>query len=191
MSPEHETCVLIFRALAFAARKHRHQRRKDDAATPYINHLIAVGHILTAIGGVSDAPTLTAAILHDTLEDTDATAAELEAEFGPQVRALVQEVTDDKRLPKEQRKHLQIARAGQTSPAARCVKLADKIANVQDLVASPPSAWSVGRKLDYVEWAEAVVNALRGANADLEHHFDQLCQRVRQTLEHPTPDANG
>lgn len=183
MPCEGDVWALIFRALAFSARKHQHQRRKNEDATPYINHLIAVGHILTDIGAVYDAPTLVAAILHDTLEDTDTTVTELEMEFGSQVRAIVEEVTDDKRLPKQQRKQLQIERAGQASLEARCVKLADKIANLQDLADAPPAHWPHQRKIAYVDWADAVINQLRGTNARLEDHFDQVCRRVRQQLE--------
>lgn len=186
---ESDTCGLILRALEFSACKHQHQRRKNQDATPYINHLIAVGHILANIGDVRDAPTLVAAILHDTLEDTATTAAELEAEFGPQVRAIVEEVTDDKRLPKHQRKQLQIDRAGQASFEARCVKLADKIANLQDLIEAPPAHWPLQRKIAYVEWSAAVIAQLRGTNARLEAYFDQVCQRVRVTLESSLPKS--
>jgi len=175
--------AFIFHAFEFSARKHQHQRRKNVDATPYINHLITVGYILTEIGHVHDIPTLTAAILHDTLEDTDTTAAELETEFGAAVRSIVEEVTDDKSLPKQRRKQLQIDHAGQASHAARSVKLADKIANLQDLVESPPANWTLQRKVEYVDWSEAVINQLRGTNADLENHFDRVCQQVRKKLD--------
>ncbi len=183
MPAETYNCSLIFRALEFSARKHQHQRRKNEDATPYINHLITVGHVLTEIGHVHDLSTLAAAILHDTLEDTDTTAAELDAEFGVLVRAIVEEVTDDKRLPKQQRKQLQIEHAATASHAARCVKLADKIANLQDLTDSPPAHWPLQRKIEYVAWAEAVIDRLRGTNAELENHFDAVCRHVRKTLE--------
>jgi guanosine-3',5'-bis(diphosphate) 3'-pyrophosphohydrolase len=182
MSVTSQECSLIFKALSFSAYKHQHQRRKNEEATPYINHLIAVGHILTDIGGIHDIPTLVAAILHDTIEDTDTLPEEVEAEFGAQIRSLVEEVTDDKSLPKQVRKQLQIERAGEASFEARCVKLADKIANLQDLADSPPATWSLQRKQDYVDWSEAVVNQLRGTNAKLEGHFDKICQEVRKRL---------
>ena len=174
--------AFIFHAFEFSARKHQHQRRKNESATPYINHLITVGYILTDIGHVHDMTTLTAAILHDTLEDTDTTAAELEAKFGADVRSVVEEVTDDKNLPKQRRKQLQTEHAGQASHAARCVKLADKIANLQDLVDSPPANWPLQRKIEYVDWSEAVINQLRGTNDELEHHFDHVCRQIRKKL---------
>lgn len=172
--------TLIFKALYFAAHKHQHQRRKNEDATPYINHLIVVAHILTEIGEVHEIPTLVAAILHDTIEDTDTSPEELETEFGPHIRSIVQEVTDDKNLPKQVRKQLQIERAAKASFEARCIKLADKIANLQDLIESPPANWSLQRKIEYVNWAEAVIHELRGTNAKLEARFDKVCQEARE-----------
>lgn len=180
---DQNSCALMLRALDFSARRHQDQRRKDHKATPYINHPIAVAYIITNIGGVHDLPTVMAAILHDTIEDTATTAAELEEEFGARVRAIVEEVTDDKRLPKERRKQLQIEHAATASQAARCVKLADKIANLQDLANSPPAGWALNRKREYVEWSEAVINRLRGTNAALERHFDEVCRNVKSHLD--------
>jgi GTP diphosphokinase / guanosine-3',5'-bis(diphosphate) 3'-diphosphatase len=87
--------VLILDAAAFAAKKHRHQRRKDAAASPYINHPLALADILAREGGVEDARVIAAALLRDTLEDTETTLSELEARFGKRVAAIVAEVTDD------------------------------------------------------------------------------------------------
>src|SRR3954453_22443163 len=123
----------ILRALAFAAHKHRDQRRKDPEATPYINHPIAVAHLLANEAFVDDEAVLTAAILHDTIEDTATTGDELRAIFGDEVAALVGDLTDDKSLSKEQRKQLQITHASHVSPRARLVKLADKTCNLRDL----------------------------------------------------------
>ena len=109
----------LLSVLAFAARKHSGQRRKDPAGTPYINHPIAVAELLARVGRVSDLAALQAAILHDTLEDTETTVQELEAHFGLEVRALVQEMTDDKSLPKEERKRLQVEHAPHLSLRAR------------------------------------------------------------------------
>lgn len=173
---------LILKALHFSAHKHQHQRRKNQEASPYINHLIAVADNLWKIGGVYDIPALVAGILHDTIEDTDTSPEELEAEFGAQIRSIVEEVTDDKSLPKQVRKQLQIEHAAEASLEARCVKLADKISNLQDLVESPPTNWSLQRRIEYVDWAEAVINKLRGTNARLERRFDELCQEARQKL---------
>lgn len=167
-----EQLGLIFQALAFAAHKHRDQRRKDREASPYINHPIQLAYILINEAGVMDTDVVIAALLHDTIEDTDTTPEELAAAFGPHVRDLVLEVTDDKRLDKAERKRLQIVHAAGASPQAKLVKLADKIANVRDLAQSPPPSWSRARIQEYFEWAKAVVDQLRSSNARLEALFD-------------------
>lgn len=164
--------VLVLDAAAFAADKHRRQRRKDAEATPYINHPLALATILAKEGGVADAEVIAAALLHDTVEDTETTFAELEARFGPTVAAIVAEVTDDKSLPKAERKRLQVTRAAHKSPGAKLVKLADKIANLRDIAASPPADWDAARKANYVRWASEVVSGMRGTNAALEAAFD-------------------
>jgi guanosine-3',5'-bis(diphosphate) 3'-pyrophosphohydrolase len=179
--------ALVLRALHFAADKHRAQRRKDVAASPYINHPIALAETLVTVGGVRDAVTLAAAILHDTIEDTETTGEEIESLFGAEIRAVVEEVTDDTTLPAEARKRMQVERASRKSPRARLVKLADKICNVRDLVEAPPADWSVERKRRYVEWARAVIAELRGSNPALEARFDELCERVVAQLASPTP----
>ena len=83
-------------------------------------------------GGVTDATALCAALLHDTIEDTTTTGDEIEREFGPEVRRLVEQVTDDKSLPKAQRKLAQIEHAAHIDQKAKRVKLADKICNLRD-----------------------------------------------------------
>jgi guanosine-3',5'-bis(diphosphate) 3'-pyrophosphohydrolase len=170
---------LVLRALRFAAHKHRDQRRKDEGASPYINHPIAVLQTLWEIGEVHDINTLVAGILHDTIEDTNTCAEELEREFGTEVSSIVEEVSDDKSLPKKLRKRLQIEHARSISVQAREIKLADKICNVQDIMDSPPVHWSLEKQLEYVDWAEKVVNGLRGTNGNLERYFDDLCSKVR------------
>lgn len=167
----------LVQAVAFAADKHRNQRRKDAEASPYINHPIALANVLANEGGVQDVTVLCAAVLHDTIEDTETTAGELRALFGDQVAAVVLEVTDDKSLDKAQRKQLQIEHAAHCSPQAKLVKLADKICNLRDLVASPPADWSAERKQAYFDWAAAVVAGLRGVHPGLEAVFDGLQKR--------------
>lgn len=171
---EDDNIWLLLKALHFAAQKHKDQRRKDPAASPYINHPIEVAETLWRIGGVRDMTTLVAAVLHDTIEDTETTPQELEAEFGPEVRTVVEEVTDDKHLSWQDRKRLQIERAKHKSPQAKLVKLADKICNVQDIAKAPPAGWSPERQRKYIDWARAVVDEVRGANPDLERHFDTV-----------------
>ena len=155
------------RALAFASRKHSQQRRKDAAASPYINHPIALVSILAVEAGIHDQDTLCAALLHDTIEDTETSMEELIETFGRSVASLVQEVTDDKGLPKAERKRLQVEHAAQLSPKARAVKLADKIANLRDVADSPPATWSLSRRQDYFDWAKQVVDKIPEPPADL------------------------
>jgi len=164
--------VLLMRAAALAATKHRDQRRKDPEASPYVNHPIELARILTEEGGVTDTATLCAALLHDTLEDTETTPSELTAAFGPVVAGVVSEVTDDKSLPKAERKRLQVEHAAQISRRAKLVKLADKIANLRDVANSPPPDWPLERRQEYFDWAKDVIDRLRGVHPRLEAVFD-------------------
>jgi guanosine-3',5'-bis(diphosphate) 3'-pyrophosphohydrolase len=174
--PEKEL-ALLFRALAFAAHKHRDQRRKDAEASPYINHPIALAEVLAGEGGVADVEVLAAALLHDTIEDTATTAEELRAEFGPRIAAMVEEVTDDQQLPKADRKRLQIEHAAGLSAGAKLVKLADKICNLRDVADRPPAKWDLQRRQEYFEWAKQVIDGLRGAHPGLEAAFDAAYRR--------------
>lgn len=172
----------IFAALAFAAERHRDQRRKGDDEAPYVNHLIAVADILLNTGDIVDPAVVIAGILHDVLEDTETDAEELQAKFGAHVRLIVEEVSDDKSLRKEERKRLQIEHAPHISREAKLVKLADKIANVRDVGLFPPAGWPQERRLEYIVWAENVVAGLRGANAALERRFDETVTETRRRL---------
>lgn len=167
----------LIKAVAFAAEKHRTQRRKDADASPYINHPIALANVLANEGAITDLVVLSAAILHDTIEDTDTTAEELTAAFGPKIAAAVLDVTDDKSLEKPLRKQRQIEHAPHISSEAKLVKLADKICNLRDILAAPPANWSSKRKQDYFDWAEKVVSGVRGVHPKLEAVFDDLMAR--------------
>ncbi|XP_058667712.1 guanosine-3',5'-bis(diphosphate) 3'-pyrophosphohydrolase MESH1 [Ammospiza caudacuta] len=164
----------LLEAVDFAARKHKDQRRKDPEGTPYINHPIAVARILAHEAGVTDMVVLQAALLHDTVEDTDTTFSEIEERFGAEVRRVVEEVTDDKRLPKMERKRLQIERAAACSRRAKLVKLADKLHNLRDLNRCTPQGWSEERVQEYFRWAARVVSGLRGSSAALEGALQRL-----------------
>jgi guanosine-3',5'-bis(diphosphate) 3'-pyrophosphohydrolase len=164
----------ILKALNFAAQKHCNQRRKDQDASPYINHPIALANLLWNETGVTDAIVIVAALLHDTIEDTQTTPEELEQLFGQDVCLLVAEVTDDKSLPKHVRKQLQIDHASSLSHRARLIKLADKISNLRDMVASPPANWSRDRRQEYFEWAKQVIDQIRGTHPALEAIFDEV-----------------
>jgi guanosine-3',5'-bis(diphosphate) 3'-pyrophosphohydrolase len=165
------------KAVAFAADKHRKQRRKDADASPYINHPIALANVLVHEGEVDDVAILCAAVLHDTIEDTQTTADELRGLFGAKVASVVLEVTDDKSLEKQVRKQRQVEHAPTISREAKLVKLADKICNLRDILDSPPSNWPARRKQEYFEWAAAVVAGVRGVNPRLEGVFDRLLAR--------------
>jgi guanosine-3',5'-bis(diphosphate) 3'-pyrophosphohydrolase len=164
--------ALLLKALAFAAHKHRDQRRKDPAASPYINHPIALADVLMNEGGVTDVEVLCAALLHDTVEDTATTPQELKDIFGPRIAGIVAEVTDDKALGKAERKRLQVEHAARLSPEAKLVKLADKICNLRDVAERPPATWDLARRREYFDWAKRVVDGLRGAHPRLEAAFD-------------------
>ncbi|XP_069544913.1 guanosine-3',5'-bis(diphosphate) 3'-pyrophosphohydrolase MESH1 [Brachyistius frenatus] len=166
--------VLLLETVHFAAEKHRHQRRKDPEATPYINHPVGVARILTHEGGVADIEVLQAALLHDTVEDTDTSLAELEVTFGPVVARIVAEVTDDKRLAKEERKRLQVEHAPHCSRQAKLVKMADKLYNLRDLNRCTPVGWTAERVQEYFVWASEVVKGLKGTNPVLEEKLGEL-----------------
>lgn len=175
--------AIVLKALRFAARKHRDQRRKDQNASPYINHPIAVAETLWNVGQIRDPVVIVAALLHDTVEDTDTSFDELESEFGKTVMELVSEVTDNKKLPSPIRKYLQVRHAKSLSPHARVLKLADKICNVHDIAFTPPANWSLKRRRDYVAWCESVVARIRGSNEPLETLFDEVCAAARKAFD--------
>ena len=164
---------IILKALAFAAHKHRDQRRKNVESSPYINHPIELASILSNEGGFTSSDLICAALLHDTIEDTQTTAEELSELFGEKITQVVLEVSDDKMLPKEDRKRLQIEHADTLSDHAKLVKLADKICNLRDMAHSPPANWSLVRRREYFDWSKQVVDRLRGAHAELEALFDE------------------
>ena len=168
---------LLTRALPFAAHKHRDQRRKDAEASPYINHPIALAELLVHEGGIDDPVVLAAALLHDTLEDTETTRDELRAPFGEEIAAIVAEVSDDKTLEKAERKQLQIEHASALSPGARLVKLADKTCNLRDVADRPPAGWDLQRRQQYFDWARSVIDGIRGTHAALEAAFDAAYAR--------------
>lgn len=167
-SPEFMKC------LQYAAQKHSTQRRKDPQSTPYVNHVINVSTILAVEAEVSDEAVLMAALLHDVVEDTDATFGDVENLFGTDVSSLVREVTDDKSLEKQQRKLLQIENAPKTTRRAKLIKLADKLDNLRDLQVNTPQGWTEERREEYFVWAKQVVDNLRGTNEALEEKLDEI-----------------
>lgn len=170
-----ERAALLLRAASFAAQVHSTHRRKGASAEPYVNHVLEVARILAEHGAPEEA--ILAGLLHDTVEDSDEdpdpiTHDRLVAEFGAAVAALVAEATDDKSLPKEARKALQVKHARHKTPAAKMLKLADKISNLCAIAASPPANWDHARRLEYVGWAGRVAAGLKGENPGLDALFE-------------------
>lgn len=158
---------------AFAADKHKDQRRKDASSTPYINHPLGVADILSQTGH-DDLPTLQAALLHDTLEDTDTTLAELEITFGSQVAHIVAECSDNKTQSKQVRKQIQIDKARTVSIKAKQVKLADKLYNLRDLQTNSPPDWDIRRIKEYFIWAGKVTRQIEDASPAITELLAQV-----------------
>ena len=184
MTDEHSILGIpaILEAAFFAAGKHRDQRRKDSYQSPYINHPLEVAKILAVDGRVTDVELLMAALLHDTVEDTVTSMDELVELFGQRVASLVAEVTDDKSLPKAERKRLQVETAPKKSDAAKQLKIADKICNVRSINRQSPVGWDDERKIQYLNWAQAVVEGCKGVNQDLDLLVNQIIQDGLVTL---------
>jgi len=165
----------IVRALDFAAWAHSSQRRKGGAREPYVNHLTEVAWLVAQATGGEDDKLVIAALLHDVLEDQSmhVTFEMLEEHFGKRVAKIVREVTDDKSLPKTERKRMQVLHAPHLSRRARILKIADKAANLNSILQTPPKEWSATRKREYFAWAAEVVAGCRGVNASIEAVFDE------------------
>ena len=174
MSIEEGDLKLLLKALQFSALKHKNQRRKDIDASPYINHPISLASILCNEAHVTDVEVICGALLHDTVEDTQTTPEELESEFGPVIKNIVMDVTDDKSLKKHERKQAQIDHAAHINDKAKLVKLADKISNLRDVSLNPPPEWSLERRQEYFDWANKVIEQIRGINPVLESIFDEI-----------------
>ena len=181
--------ILVFKALQFAAERHRHQFRKGEEKVPYINHPIGVASLL-AQNGENDPVLLSAAILHDVIEDTvedekekQDLIEEIKKNFGEEVLLLTLEVTDDKSLAKEERKKRQVIDAPSKSVKAKKLRIADKITNLRDIYNDPPTWWNRQRIIEYHNWAEEVVAGLRGVNEGLEKTFDEVLQAGRSRYQ--------
>jgi guanosine-3',5'-bis(diphosphate) 3'-pyrophosphohydrolase len=170
----------VLDAAQYAAVKHAGQKRKGEAAEPYINHLIEVAHLVSAAHVEPDPNVVVAAFLHDVIEDAGVTASELKERFGPDVTSPVLDVTDDKSLPKQERKRLQVEHAPKLSVRAQTIKLADKISNLRSILSSPPANWDYERKKRYFEWAKQVVDGLPAPNPILKAEFEKTYQRFNE-----------
>ena len=174
--------VTVLKAADAAARWHVNQRRKGAAQEPYVTHLLEVAKLVTEATDGADHNLIVAALLHDTIEDQGVTREEIAAQFNDDVAALVVEVTDDKKLPKAERKRLQIEHAPKLTPRAKILKLADKISNLRSVTTSPPADWPTQRCADYVTWTTKVVQGLRGASDLLEQEFDRAATDAERTI---------
>jgi (p)ppGpp synthase/HD superfamily hydrolase len=177
-----DAILLIARAWNFAAERHSDQRRKGQAQEPYVNHLSEVAELVALATGGKDANLVAAALLHDTVEDTATLLPELSTLFNEVVASLVAEVTDDKSLPKEVRKRLQVFSAPGKSTRAKVLKLADKVSNLRSIAKSPPKHWTRQRRADYLAWALEVAGGLKGTNAWLDARFDEAVRQAQSAL---------
>src|SRR6266403_2024481 len=176
MNPN-EPIQAIISAARFAAEKHANQRRKGDAAEPYVNHLIEVAELVAMAIEEPDTDLVIAALLHDSIEDAGVTAEDLALRFGADVADLVSEVTDDKSLPQQERKRLQVENAPKKSVRAQTIKLADKISNLRSILSSPPADWDLERKREYFGWAKRVVDGLTAPNPLLKAEFESTVKK--------------
>lgn len=179
---ENTELQFLLGALKFASEKHILLKRKDAEQTPYIHHPIRVAELICRVGGVYDPIVLSAALLHDVIEDTETTKEEIIERFGEEVAGIVKEVSDDKSLGKQKRKELQIQHAPNLSYKAKLIKLGDKISNVKDIGSHPPADWDLEKRMEYLDWSQKVVAGLRGVNQPLEDLFDQVLADARQKV---------
>jgi (p)ppGpp synthase/HD superfamily hydrolase len=178
--------IAVLRAADAAARWHVHQRRKGAAEEPYINHLLEVASLAAEATQGKNPNVIIAALLHDAIEDQEVPRDFIAKEFGEEIAALVEEVTDDKSLEKRQRKRKQVETANKKSDDAKRIKLADKTSNLRAITFSAPPDWSVKRRLEYIQWAKEVVSGLRGASPSLELQFDRAVEEAERSIHVPT-----
>ena len=174
--------IAVLRAADAAARWHVHQRRKGAAHEPYMNHLLEVATLVAEATDGKDPELVVAALLHDAIEDQEVPRLVIAEVFGEGVAQLVEEVTDDKNLEKQERKRLQVENAHKKSQRAKMLKLADKTSNLRAIAASAPPDWSVKRRLEYVEWARQVAEGLVGVSEWLEQEFEKAARDAEQSV---------
>jgi HD domain len=177
--------IAVLRAADAAARWHVHQRRKGAAEEPYINHLLEVARLVAEATEGRNPKAVIAALLHDAIEDQEVPRELIAREFGEDVAALVEEVSDDKELEKHHRKRIQVETAHKKSDDAKLIKLADKTSNLRAITFSAPPDWSVKRRLEYIRWAKEVVSGLRGASPLLEQRFDRAAEEAERSVHVP------
>jgi GTP diphosphokinase / guanosine-3',5'-bis(diphosphate) 3'-diphosphatase len=173
--------IKVLKAADAAARWHVHQRRKGAAQEPYINHLLEVAMLVAEATDGKDPELIVAALLHDAIEDQEVPKSVITEAFGKDVAGLVDEVTDDKTIDKQERKRLQVEHADKKSQRAKILKLADKTSNLRAITVSPPPNWSVQRRLEYVDWARSVAKGLASVSQWLEGEFEQAAKEAERS----------
>lgn len=166
--------ALIAEAAAYAIRLHTEQMRVGREPIPYAAHVAAVAALVARAEPTAKAETLAAAFLHDVVEDTEATDADLRGRFGDAVADLVAWLTDDPEtaaLPTEQRKAAQAAKIAAAPRPVKLVKLADQTDNIEGRLADA-ELWTAERQARYLAGCRRVVDSCRGAAPALEARFD-------------------
>ena len=158
-------------AIAFAARKHRDQNRKDRA-TPYVSHAFRVAMTVRDLFGCADASTITAALLHDTIEDTTTDYDEIEEKFGAEVADMVAALTKNMALREAAREAEYDARLAAADWRVRLIKLADVYDNLCD--------WSPQINITLDDMVDRCRRALSLAENDADAHPES--ERARSVL---------
>lgn len=177
--------IELFEALSFSADKHRLQKRKDATGTPYINHPLGVARniaFLDSLTGKEKSDIINGAILHDTIEDTDTTYEEIQIRFNKEVADIVQEVTNKKELSSEESKKYELERAKTLSLPASLIRISDKIENIKDINNLQPVNWEKWRKINYCEWAKALVDNIKIEHVAVKQLKNLFLQRYYETL---------
>jgi guanosine-3',5'-bis(diphosphate) 3'-pyrophosphohydrolase len=168
----------LLEAVAFAARAHRHQLRKDKE-TPYVSHVFRACLIVRDVFGISDTKALIAAVLHDTLEDTTTDFDDLEKHFGQEIAEWVALLSKDTRQPEPAREKAYMKQLAKAPWQVHACKLADVFDNLMDSGHLTPAGRSRA-----IQRAEAYLGAIEShLTAAVEKPFrlvSQLLQEVRQ-----------
>ncbi|EFO18322.1 hypothetical protein LOAG_10172 [Loa loa] len=168
---------LIIEAVDLAARRHRQQRRKDAAQTPYVNHPIGVAYILTSEGQITDTTTIIAAILHDIVEHTKTTDEEIRKMFGDEIADIVKECTMVRSMKREARMKSELEKASKLSHKAKLVQLADKLNNIRDIERGTPLGWTKQHVTEYIIFAKDLLSKIRGIHGPLESALDDIINK--------------
>ena len=186
---ESKSIPLILQAIEFASYRHRFDKTRNDE--PYINHVINVCSLISVIGEEQDPETLAAAALHDTIEKTGTKGSEINFNFGENVFQIVLEVTDHASENDVEKFQQQFDRINGLSQKAKIIKLADKVANVKSLLSFPPEGWDLQKRSLYINWADRIINALRGTNKNLEEYYDHMIAEGKKNHSYIPDDVHA